>query len=93
MVVTLAPPGAPLPVEDATRMAAALAGLPVAVEGELAWPDEGPPLLRGPGARLPLDAPSSAASLAGQRVVARGALRYEPPQAGYVLAAAEVRAA
>lgn len=90
----LAPPGAPVKVEDAARLAPALEGRDVVVAGALAWPGDGDPVLRGGGSALALEGPRGIiAPLVGQRVAAHGLLRYEPARAAFLLEAWEVRPA
>lgn len=90
----LAPADAPLSPAQAARLAPALRDRAIAVLGDLRWPPESSPELAGEGALLALRVPQpqGLAELAGERVLARGALRYDGSRAAYQLEAWEVRA-
>lgn len=88
----LAPPGSPLGVAQAARLAPALQGREVAVLGTLAWTVEGVPSLEGDGAALRVAAPRAMLEgLADERVLARGTPRYDAASAAFALEAWEVR--
>lgn len=81
-VAVLAPPGEPMGVEEAARLAPLLVGREVNVTGRVAWPDEGDPSLVGTGARLPVRA---SGLRAGEEVVVHGGVRYDASRAAFYL--------
>jgi hypothetical protein len=91
----LAPAAEPLGAEEAARLAPLLRDREVAVAGRLDWPAEGEPVLVDGPSRLALRAqdPHALARVAGEHVVARGALRFDGDSASYGLDAWEVRGA
>jgi hypothetical protein len=90
-VEVLAPADAPWTAAQAARLAPALAGRAIAVLGEVRWPPDGPAEVADDGATLPVRGlPDALALLLGERALVRGALRYEPAEARYVLEAWEV---